>query len=115
MSAGKGSKPRPTDLKKYAENYGTICWEKTKVKAIECPDCGDLVFSRARHDFRSCSCGAVSIDGGFDYLKVAGKIRIEDNKIITKQIEVSASKNDLYWDWAKGRDKFGLIKGKKKN
>ena len=32
MSAGKGSKPRPVDPKKYAENYERIFGKKEKPK-----------------------------------------------------------------------------------
>lgn len=35
----------------------------------ECPLCGELVESWHRHDFRSCGCGNVSVDGGQDYLR----------------------------------------------
>ena len=41
-----------------------------KVQAIVCPKCGDTLFSRARHDFRYCSCGEVAVDGGFDYVRI---------------------------------------------
>lgn len=41
-----------------------------EVNAIQCPMCQDVVWSRHRHDFRNCECGAVAIDGGRDYVKV---------------------------------------------
>lgn len=37
---------------------------------IACPRCGDEVYSNSRHDFESCLCGAVFIDGGWDYKRV---------------------------------------------
>ncbi|MCR4708200.1 MAG: hypothetical protein K5746_09690 [Clostridiales bacterium] len=36
---------------------------------IRCNHCGDVIESAYRHDFRSCSCGCVSVDGGHDYLR----------------------------------------------
>lgn len=36
---------------------------------IKCNHCGDIIESTSRHDFKECSCGAVSIDGGHDYLR----------------------------------------------
>lgn len=39
--------------------------------AIHCRSCGDVIYSVMRHDFRSCTCGNVSIDGGRDYTKVS--------------------------------------------
>ena len=37
--------------------------------AIRCNHCGDVIESAYRHDFRTCSCGCVSVDGGHDYLR----------------------------------------------
>ena len=37
---------------------------------ISCPVCGDHVNSNSRHDMESCLCGAVFIDGGWDYRRV---------------------------------------------
>lgn len=39
-------------------------------KGIKCPSCEDEIYSNSRHDFVSCSCGEVFIDGGFDYIRV---------------------------------------------
>ncbi|MBQ8133069.1 MAG: hypothetical protein IJ192_01450 [Clostridia bacterium] len=36
---------------------------------IKCSACGDIIESTYYHDFVSCSCGRVSIDGGNDYLR----------------------------------------------
>jgi hypothetical protein len=38
-----------------------------------CTLCGDVVESRHRHDFRSCGCGAVAVDGGRAYLRRCGE------------------------------------------
>lgn len=35
----------------------------------ECPRCGELVASIHRHDYRSCSCGGIAVDGGISYLR----------------------------------------------
>jgi len=37
-----------------------------------CLKCGDIIESKRRHDFISCECGAISIDGGKDYFKRSG-------------------------------------------
>ena len=36
--------------------------------AARCNYCGDVIESTYTHDFRTCSCGRVSVDGGHDYL-----------------------------------------------
>ena len=37
--------------------------------SVQCKNCGDIIESTSRHDFRTCSCGKVSVDGGHDYLR----------------------------------------------
>lgn len=34
-----------------------------------CNKCGDQLVSEHRHDFVTCQCGNLSVDGGLDYLK----------------------------------------------
>lgn len=40
--------------------------------AIKCVKCGDIIESKSRHDFVTCGCGSVSVDGGNDYLRRIG-------------------------------------------
>jgi hypothetical protein len=35
----------------------------------KCLKCGDVLVSRHRHDFVTCSCGALSVDGGQSYAR----------------------------------------------
>lgn len=37
--------------------------------AVKCKHCGDIIESHDVHEFRTCSCGACSVDGGHAYLK----------------------------------------------
>lgn len=37
--------------------------------AVQCLKCADIIESKHRHDYVTCSCGNVSVDGGKDYLK----------------------------------------------
>ena len=78
------------------------------VGAIKCPKCKEVIYSRARHDMRSCSCGEVAVDGGFDYLKVSYKKKAPS----TMQIRITATKKQLYDDWNNNKNKFGILKGK---
>ena len=36
---------------------------------IKCTLCNDIIYSAHRHDFKSCKCGSVYVDGKIDYLK----------------------------------------------
>ena len=37
----------------------------------KCKKCKDIIESTYRHDFVTCKCGAISVDGGKDYLRRA--------------------------------------------
>lgn len=41
---------------------------------IRCTKCNDVIESKHRHDFVRCSCGAVAVDGGDDYLRIVGNL-----------------------------------------
>jgi hypothetical protein len=38
----------------------------------QCKKCDDIIWSGDRHDFKSCRCGAISVDGGMDYIRRCG-------------------------------------------
>jgi len=38
-----------------------------------CKLCGDEIESKYRHDYVSCKCGGISVDGGKDYLRRGAK------------------------------------------
>jgi lysyl-tRNA synthetase class I len=80
-----------------------------KIKAAQCNECGDVIFSRVKHDYRSCTCNCISVDGGYEYFKVS-----HPSGVIFKEIEIEldVSIDDLYDDWDQMHDKFGLIKTK---
>jgi len=37
--------------------------------SAKCLECNEEIESRHRHDYVKCSCGAIAVDGGKDYLK----------------------------------------------
>lgn len=82
---------------------------KTIVSALRCPKCGDVLFSRARHDYRSCTCGSLSVDGGFDYQKISfNPEHISGvNSLLQIEVEIPLSKEELYKDWNYSIDKWG--------
>lgn len=42
--------------------------------AAICNKCDDFIVSKHRHDFVTCKCGAISVDGGQSYLRRSGDI-----------------------------------------
>lgn len=97
------------------KHYCKKCYKsenKMKVKVIKRPDCGDTIYSRADHDFSVCGRysdkSRVFIDGGpnneyirYGWAKTKPKIF---------EIEVNTTAQDLYQDWNRKLDKFGVIK-----
>ena len=76
---------------------------------VVCLSCGDKIVSKHRHDFVTCTCGSVSVDGGQEYLR-----RIGD---FGNAMDISWSlPDDVYKECAKaaqnaldaGRNKFGI-------
>jgi hypothetical protein len=47
--------------------------------AVSCNCCGDFIVSKHRHDFVTCTCGAVSVDGGQAYLRRVGGVSRNDD------------------------------------
>jgi len=39
----------------------------------QCKLCGDVIESKHGHDFKSCKCGEIMVDGGKNYLKRSAK------------------------------------------
>ena len=39
---------------------------------IKCKKCENIIESKSTNDYKRCSCGAVAVDGGKDYLKRIG-------------------------------------------
>lgn len=61
--------------------------------SIRCNQCGDEIESTNRHDMATCSCGAVSVDGGSSYQIIGGEpgsyantsIMLENWKFVYKE------------------------------
>ncbi len=43
--------------------------------AAQCALCKDIIESKHRHDFVSCKCGEIFVDGGQDYLRGGGSLK----------------------------------------
>ena len=85
-----------------------------RVNTVQCPKCKDIIFSRCSHDFHYCSCHSVSIDGGFDYLHFGWEPDINVGDIICSNRMIESTKEELYNDWNKSINKFGVIETKPK-
>ncbi len=52
---------------------------------IKCKKCGDIIESKSINDYKRCSCGAVAVDGGKDYLKRIGSEEDYEELSVTKK------------------------------
>lgn len=75
---------------------------------IICNHCGDQIYSRHRHDYVTCKCGKVGVDGGMSYLRRTGLMR-EDYTDVSVAIEDSLY-DDLIeaLDWANASNRNSL-------
>lgn len=64
--------------------------------AAQCKQCADLVVSKHRHDYVTCKCGAISVDGGNDYLKRRAKNF--DYIIEMSEYEKPIPNRDMCWN-----------------
>jgi len=80
-----------------------------KVNFVICPKCLNLIYSRVRHDFRTCECGAVGIDGGQEYTKIMADEKTLA-KTITGMIDIAHNSQELYRDWNQELDALGIVK-----
>lgn len=59
-----------------------------KVNKIKCKKCGNIIESKTTNDLKRCSCGAVAVDGGKEYLKRIGNDEeYEELSIMTEQLK----------------------------
>lgn len=47
-----------------------------KRNRIRCLYCDEVIESKHRHDYKSCSCGKTAVDGGTDYMRVVGDLHM---------------------------------------
>ena len=71
--------------------------EKIISNKIRCALCGEIIESKYRHDFVTCKCEEVSVDGGKSYLKRAAKT---DLKNVIELSDVELEEREPY-DWEK--------------
>jgi hypothetical protein len=77
-----------------------------KVQAVQCYKCKDIIWSRAGHDFRWCTCESVAIDGGRHYTKIIGD---PGSYMLIDDYEVGITADEAHKDWNTSTDKYGLI------
>lgn len=57
-----------------------------------CKVCGDIIESKNRHDWQTCSCGSIFVDGGHEYLRRGAK-HMEDLEELSEYEEDEEEKS----------------------
>ena len=66
--------------------------EKIIHNKAKCLKCGDIIESYNRHDFKWCSCRAIFVDGGHEYIRRGGEMKdIEELSVV---VENDGDKNE---------------------
>lgn len=47
---------------------------KILFNCARCRKCGSIIESTHVHDFRMCTCGAIGVDGGLEYIRRIGEL-----------------------------------------
>ena len=68
-----------------------------KHNRIRCKKCGDIIESESRHDFKTCSCGSCSVDGGKSYLRRSGDF--ENIEELSEYEEVPGYEITVYYHY----------------
>ena len=65
----------PEEVQRLLEQLHRGADDEPKIwrNRARCRKCGTVLESKSVHDLQTCSCGAVSIDGGQEYLRRLGK------------------------------------------
>lgn len=77
--------------------------------SARCKLCNEKIVSTHRHDFVTCSCDALSVDGGQDYLKRTGNFSdIEETSIVMEEEAVLDCVKAVDWGLDTGRNSLGI-------
>lgn len=77
---------------------------------IRCKKCGDEPFSASRHNYVSCKCGAVAVDGGLSYLKRTGNPEdCEEMSYSLPDEVVNECISAVAWARDTGRNDLGVV------
>ena len=85
---------------------------KLLINSAKCLLCEDVIFSRSVHDFQSCKCGNISVDGGREYDRRLYKSDSWQDLCIEDDGDHQTRRKHLTWgSWGKsGKGPFQLIK-----
>ena len=48
--------------------------KKLTLNRAQCAECKDIITSYHVHDYVSCKCGSIAVDGGLEYIRRTGQL-----------------------------------------
>ena len=79
--------------------------EQIRINKIKCRKCGHIIESINVHDFKWCSCGAVAVDGGREYLRrIGNKEDFEELSHFIKLAEINTDGFEIVKDALSKKD-----------
>ena len=78
---------------------------------VKCKLCGDIIFSAHRHDFKTCKCGSISVDGGMEYIRRVGNMSLDATEERSMKMDKDALKacvEAVKWAHDTGRNDLGV-------
>ena len=77
---------------------------------LECKNCGDIIYSAYRHDFKYCKCGSVAVDGGMSYIRRVGNVKdTVDRSMHMDEDALADCKEAVEWVNDTGRNELGTV------
>ena len=77
---------------------------------VLCLKCHELIFSASVHDYKRCTCGAVAVDGGQEYLRRVFQERADfkDLSICLPKKVVEECEKAVDWGLETNRNSLGI-------
>ncbi len=79
------------------------------ILACKCKFCEDILFSRDKHDYRTCSCGKLAVNGGLASLRTTSRNHYPEKV----ELVLEVTEEELFTDWNSRKDEFGWVKSGK--
>ena len=79
------------------------------ITAHKCKFCEDILFSRAQHDYRTCSCGKLAVNGGLASLRTISRNHYPEKV----ELDLEVTEEELFADWNSRKDEFGWVRSGK--
>ena len=76
---------------------------------VKCLKCEEIIWSAHRHDYKSCKCGSIAVDGGRDYLRRVGDFsNVEERSMSMDEEAIHKCIEAVKWGKKSGRNEYGI-------